>query len=117
MHLVATLRTLAQGGRAVLVSCMWQFCVCQLLCWWAPPVVCLCPSAPLPAGLSYWCADSIRCLGWACLWPWSLPSVWLLLDLGSCSLQTTIHQPSSRLYQMLDRLLLLSEGHVFFYGR
>ena len=45
-----------------------------------------------------------------------MPLVWLRSDLGSCFLQTTIHQPSSRLYQMLDRLLLLSEGHVFFYG-
>ncbi|KAK9815539.1 hypothetical protein WJX72_005401 [[Myrmecia] bisecta] len=30
---------------------------------------------------------------------------------------TTIHQPSSRLYQLLDKLLLLSEGHAMYYGR
>ena len=29
---------------------------------------------------------------------------------------TTIHQPASRLYQMLDKLMLLSEGHVIYYG-
>jgi hypothetical protein len=30
---------------------------------------------------------------------------------------TTIHQPSSRLYQRLDALLLLSQGHVMYSGR
>jgi hypothetical protein len=29
---------------------------------------------------------------------------------------TTIHQPSSRLYRRLDRLLLLAEGHALYYG-
>ncbi len=29
---------------------------------------------------------------------------------------TTIHQPSSRLYQQLDKLLLLSDGHAMYYG-
>ncbi len=29
---------------------------------------------------------------------------------------TTIHQPSSRLYQQLDKLLLLAEGHPLYYG-
>ena len=29
---------------------------------------------------------------------------------------TTIHQPSSRLYQKLDKVLLLSQGHVMYYG-
>ena len=29
---------------------------------------------------------------------------------------TTIHQPSSRLYQKLDKLMLLSEGHVMYFG-
>ena len=29
---------------------------------------------------------------------------------GGRAILTTIHQPSSRLYQMLDKLLLLSEG-------
>lgn len=31
---------------------------------------------------------------------------------GGRAVLTTIHQPSSRLYQMLDKLLLLSEGYV-----
>ena len=31
---------------------------------------------------------------------------------GGRAILTTIHQPSSRLYQMLDKLLLLSEGYV-----
>ncbi|KAK9829866.1 hypothetical protein WJX72_008345 [[Myrmecia] bisecta] len=30
---------------------------------------------------------------------------------------TTIHQPSSRLYTQLDKLLLLSEGHAMYYGQ
>ena len=30
---------------------------------------------------------------------------------------TTIHQPSSRLYQQLDSLLLLSQGHIIYYGK
>jgi hypothetical protein len=28
----------------------------------------------------------------------------------------TIHQPSSRLYQKLDKLMLLADGHVVYYG-
>ncbi len=35
---------------------------------------------------------------------------------GGRAIITTIHQPSSRLYTMLDKLLLLSEGHAMFYG-
>lgn len=35
---------------------------------------------------------------------------------GGRAVLTTIHQPSSRLYQMLDKLLLLSEGHSIYYG-
>ncbi|CAL9766210.1 unnamed protein product, partial [Musa acuminata subsp. burmannicoides] len=30
---------------------------------------------------------------------------------------TTIHQPSSRLYRMFDKLVLLSEGNAIYYGR
>ena len=42
----------------------------------------------------------------------------LLQDLaaGGRSIATTIHQPSSRLYQRLDRLMLLADGHVVYYG-
>ena len=29
---------------------------------------------------------------------------------------TTIHQPSSRLFQQLDKVLLLSKGHCLYYG-
>lgn len=36
---------------------------------------------------------------------------------GGRSIVTTIHQPSSRLYQQLDKLLLLSQGHAMYYGR
>ena len=36
---------------------------------------------------------------------------------GGRAVVTTIHQPSSRLYFQLDKLLLLSEGHVMYYGR
>jgi len=35
---------------------------------------------------------------------------------GGRAVVTTIHQPSSRLYFQLDKLLLLSEGHVLYYG-
>lgn len=38
------------------------------------------------------------------------------LALGGRAVVTTIHQPSSRLYQQLDKLLLLSEGHCMYYG-
>lgn len=38
------------------------------------------------------------------------------LALGGRAIATTIHQPSSRLYQQLDKLMLLSEGHVMYYG-
>ena len=38
------------------------------------------------------------------------------LAAGGRAIVTTIHQPSSRLYQQLDKLLLLSGGHVMFYG-
>ena len=36
---------------------------------------------------------------------------------GGRAVVTTIHQPSSRLYMQLDKLLLLSEGHVLYYGK
>ncbi|KAL4542047.1 hypothetical protein Ndes2437B_g06366 [Nannochloris sp. 'desiccata'] len=35
---------------------------------------------------------------------------------GGRAVVTTIHQPSSRLYQQLDKLLLLSGGHALYYG-
>jgi len=35
---------------------------------------------------------------------------------GGRSILATIHQPSSRLYWQLDTLMLLSEGHVMYYG-
>lgn len=38
------------------------------------------------------------------------------LATGGRAIATTIHQPSSRLYQQLDRLLLLAEGHAMYYG-
>ena len=39
------------------------------------------------------------------------------LAAGGRAVVTTIHQPSSRLYQQLDKLLLLSEGHCMYYGQ
>ena len=39
------------------------------------------------------------------------------LAAGGRAVATTIHQPSSRLFQLLDKLLLLSEGHAIYYGR
>jgi ABC-type multidrug transport system ATPase subunit len=39
-----------------------------------------------------------------------------LLAQGGRAVVTTIHQPSSRLYQQLDKLLLLSGGHTLYYG-
>ena len=36
---------------------------------------------------------------------------------GQRTVITTIHQPSSRLYMMLDKLMLLSDGHVMYSGR
>jgi ATP-binding cassette, subfamily G (WHITE), member 2 len=38
------------------------------------------------------------------------------LAAGGRSIIMTIHQPSSRLYQQLDKLMLLSEGHAMYYG-
>lgn len=35
---------------------------------------------------------------------------------GGRAIVTTIHQPSSRLYRQLDKLLLLSEGVSMYYG-
>eukprot|EP00887_Chlorella_sp_A99_P001388 scaffold8.g1388.t1 len=35
---------------------------------------------------------------------------------GGRAIVTTIHQPSSRLYAQLDKLMLLSQGHAMFYG-
>ena len=45
-----------------------------------------------------------------------LLSTFRQLAQGGRSIVTTIHQPSSRLYQQLDTVLLLSEGHVMYYG-
>jgi ABC-type multidrug transport system ATPase subunit len=39
------------------------------------------------------------------------------LAAGGRAVLTTIHQPSSRLYSRLDRLLLLAEGHAMYFGR
>jgi ABC-type multidrug transport system ATPase subunit len=39
------------------------------------------------------------------------------LAAGGRAVVTTIHQPSSRLYLQLDKLLLLSEGHICYYGQ
>lgn len=36
---------------------------------------------------------------------------------GGRTIITSIHQPSSRLFQQLDRVLLLSDGHVMYSGR
>jgi ABC-type multidrug transport system ATPase subunit len=36
---------------------------------------------------------------------------------GGRTLITTIHQPSSRLYQQLDNLILMSDGHVMYSGK
>eukprot|EP00891_Asterochloris_glomerata_P001808 jgi/Astpho2/1808/e_gw1.00037.4.1_t len=36
---------------------------------------------------------------------------------GGRAIVTTIHQPSSRLFQQLDKLLLLSKGHALYYGK
>lgn len=38
------------------------------------------------------------------------------LSNGGRTIITTIHQPSSRIYHMLDKLLLLCEGSVIYYG-
>ena len=38
------------------------------------------------------------------------------LAAGGRVVVTTIHQPSTRLFQQLDKLLLLSEGHAIYYG-
>ncbi|EIE22543.1 hypothetical protein COCSUDRAFT_16269, partial [Coccomyxa subellipsoidea C-169] len=38
------------------------------------------------------------------------------LAAGGRAVITTIHQPSSRLYQQLDKLLLLSDGHAMYYA-
>lgn len=35
---------------------------------------------------------------------------------GGRTIVTSIHQPSSRLYKQMDKLMLLSEGHVMYYG-
>ena len=39
-----------------------------------------------------------------------------LAQVGNRTIVTTIHQPSSRIYQMLDKLLLMGQGHMLFYG-
>lgn len=35
---------------------------------------------------------------------------------GGRAICTTIHQPSSRLYRQLNKLMLLADGHVMYYG-
>lgn len=45
-----------------------------------------------------------------------LLSVLSQLAEGGRSVITTIHQPSSRLYQQLDTIMLLSEGRTMYYG-
>ena len=45
-----------------------------------------------------------------------LVSTLCALAAGGRAVVTTIHQPSSRLYQLLDKILLLSEGHAMYYG-
>jgi len=39
-----------------------------------------------------------------------------LAQVGNRTIVTTIHQPSSRIYQMLDKLLLMGQGHLLYYG-
>merc|ERR1712072_1320057 len=39
-----------------------------------------------------------------------------LAQAGNRTILTTIHQPSSRIYQMLDKLLLMGLGHLLYYG-
>merc|ERR1711990_775336 len=39
-----------------------------------------------------------------------------LAQAGNRTIVTTIHQPSSRIYQMLDKLLLMGQGHLLYYG-
>merc|ERR1719331_2622492 len=39
-----------------------------------------------------------------------------LAQVGNRTIVTTIHQPSSRIYQMLDKLLLLGLGHLLYFG-
>jgi len=39
-----------------------------------------------------------------------------LAQAGNRTIVTTIHQPSSRIYQMLDKLLLFGLGHMLYYG-
>merc|ERR1711959_792966 len=39
-----------------------------------------------------------------------------LAQVGNRTIITTIHQPSSRIYQMLDKLLLLGLGHLLYFG-
>ena len=38
------------------------------------------------------------------------------LSLGGHTIVTTIHQPSSEMYTLFDDLMLLSDGHVVYYG-
>lgn len=38
------------------------------------------------------------------------------LAAGGRAIVCTVHQPSSRLYQQLDKLLMLSQGHTLYYG-
>eukprot|EP00899_Mesostigma_viride_P027763 jgi/Mesvir1/8171/Mv12476-RA.1 len=38
------------------------------------------------------------------------------LALAQRTIITTVHQPSSRMYNMFDKLMLLTDGHIMFYG-
>ena len=46
----------------------------------------------------------------------ALVSTLYALAQGGRTIVTTIHQPSSRMFQKLEKLMLLSEGHVLYYG-
>ena len=39
------------------------------------------------------------------------------LAAGGRAIITTIHQPSARLYGLLDKLLLLADGRPLYYGK
>ena len=39
-----------------------------------------------------------------------------LLDLSGCTVLCTIHQPSSEVFELFDRLLLLALGEVIYHG-
>ncbi|EFJ49175.1 hypothetical protein VOLCADRAFT_104378 [Volvox carteri f. nagariensis] len=73
------------------------------------------PSAPSPPPPPPFAAhNSPTSLPCMCLCPLLLlPGQ---LAAGGRAIITTIHQPSSRLYRQLDRVMLLAEGHIMYYG-